>query len=236
MVQARALRSALLDDLAQDLRYGLRTMVKYRSFTVVTVFTLALGIGACTAIFSLVNAVLIRSLPYGDPARLVYLFTPNPSGTFRQRPLGRALRTSSICARREQIVCSYDAFNQTTYNLAGSDRAERVGAAKVDADFFRTLEVAPELGRGFDAKDEQPGNEQVASDQSCALADDVGWARRCSGSTLRLDGVPYRVVGVMPAEFGYPHKSGSYLRERACRDDGGVGAIGLDIATEGGER
>ena len=68
---------AWLEDLHQDVRYGLRTLIKHRSFTVVTVLTLALGIGACTAIFSLLNAVLLRSLPYGDPERLVYVFTPN---------------------------------------------------------------------------------------------------------------------------------------------------------------
>src|ERR1700722_12860136 len=70
--------TAWLEDLGHDVRYALRAFGKYRSFTTLTVLTLALGIGACTAIFSLVNAVLLRSLPYGDPERLVYLFTPNP--------------------------------------------------------------------------------------------------------------------------------------------------------------
>ena len=69
---------AWADDLVQDVRYGARTLAKHRSFTFITVLTLALGIGACTAIFSLVNAVLSRSLPYGDAGKLVYLCTPNP--------------------------------------------------------------------------------------------------------------------------------------------------------------
>jgi putative ABC transport system permease protein len=198
---------AWLDDLAHDLRYGLRTMVKYRSFTVVTVFTLALGIGACTAIFSLVSAVLIQSLPYGNPGQLVYLFTPNSFWKFPAEVFGPSPADFFDLRKECRSFAAMTRFNQTTYNLAGSDRAERVGAARIDADFFRTLEVAPELGRGFDAKDEQPGNAQVAIVSHALWQTVLGGRADVLASTLRLDGVPYRVVGVMPAEFGYPHKT-----------------------------
>jgi predicted permease len=198
---------AWLDDLAQDLRYGLRTMVKYWSFTVVTVVTLALGIGACTAIFSLVNAVLIESLPYGNPGQLVYLFTPNSFWKFPAEVFGPSSADFFDLRKECRSFAAMTRFNQTTYNLAGGDRAERVGAARVDADFFRTLQVAPELGRGFDAKDEQPGNAQVAIVSHALWQTVLGARADVLASTLRLDGVPYRVVGVMPAEFGYPHKT-----------------------------
>ena len=198
---------AWLDDLAQDLRYGLRTMVKYRSFTVVTVFTLALGIGACTAIFSLVSAVLIQSLPYGNPGQLVYLFTPNSFWKFPAEVFGPSPADFFDLRKECRSFAAMTRFNQTTYNLAGSDRSERVGAARVDADFFRTLEVAPELGRGFDAKDEQLGNAQVAIVSHALWQTVLAGRADVLASTLRLDGVPYRVVGVMPAEFGYPHKT-----------------------------
>jgi predicted permease len=82
-----------------------------------------------------------------------------------------------------------------------------VGAAKVDTDFFRTLEVAPDLGRGFDAKDERPGNDHVAVISHALWHTMLSGRADVLGSTLRLDGVPYRVIGVMPVEFGYPHKS-----------------------------
>jgi predicted permease len=198
---------AWLDDLAHDVRYGLRTMVKHRSFTVVTMLTLALGIGACTAIFSLVNAVLIQSLPYGEPDRLVYAFTPNPLWNLPAEVFGPSNADFFDLKKQSKSFSATTLFAQTTYNLAGNDRAERVGGAKVDADFFATLEVAPELGRSFDQKDEQPGSEHVAVINHALWLTVLGGRRDILGSALSLDGVPYRVIGVMPAEFAYPQKS-----------------------------
>ncbi len=200
--QARGV--AWMEDLVHDLRYGFRTLIKHRSFSLVTVLTLALGIGACTAIFSLVNAVLIRSLPYGQPDRLVYLFTPN---SVWKLIFGPSPADFLDLKNQSKSFAAMTLFTQTTYNLAGNDRVERVGAAKVDADFFGTLEAAPELGRGFDTKDEQPGDEQVAVISHPLWQKVLGGRANILGSVLRLDGRPYRVIGVMPAEFGYPHKS-----------------------------
>ncbi len=199
---------AWLDDLAQDVRYGLRTLSKHRSFTVVTVLTLALGIGACTAIFSLVNAVLLRSLPYGEPERLVYVFAPN--SVWKLPPEAFGVSPADFFDFRKQATSFAAAtfFNQRTYNLVGGmDRAERAGAARVDADFFRTLGAAPEFGRGFDAKDEQPGGQPVVVISHALWQTVLGGRTDVLRSQLRLDGVAYEVIGVMPAEFGYPHKS-----------------------------
>ncbi len=203
--QARGV--AWLEDFIHDLRYGFRTLIKHRSFSLVTVLTLALGIGACTAIFSLVNAVLLRSLPYGQPKRLVYLFTPSSFWKLPAEVFGPSAADFFDIEKQSKSFSTMALFTQTTYNLAESDRVERVGAAKVDADFFKTLEVAPELGRGFDTSDEQPGGDQIAVISNALWQTELGGRADVLGSVLRLDGRPYRVVGVMPPEFGYPHKS-----------------------------
>jgi predicted permease len=199
---------AWLDDLAQDVRYGLRTLSKQRSFTFVTVLTLALGIGACSAIFSLVNAVLLRSLPYGDPERLVYVFSPNSVWKLPPETFGASPADFFDFRKQAKSFAAATFFNQTTYNMVGGmDRAERAGAARVDADFFRTLEAAPEFGRGIDVKDEQPGSSAVVVISHALWQTVLGGRSDVLGSQLRLDGVAYQVIGVMPEEFGYPHKT-----------------------------
>ncbi len=130
--------TAWLEDLGHDVRYGLRTFVKHKSFTALTVLTLALGIGACTAIFSLVNAVLLRSLPYGEPERLVYLFTPNPQYHFLPPDiLGPSKADFFDLKNHSRSYTSVTMFEQGMYNLSGGERTQQVGVAKVDADFFR---------------------------------------------------------------------------------------------------
>ncbi len=198
---------AWIDDLVQDLRYGLRTLLKDRSFTLVTILTLALGIGACTAIFSLVNAVLIRSLPYGEPQRLVYLFTPNPHWDIPAEAFGPWNADFFDLKRQSHSFAEMTLFQQATYNLATGDRLERVGAAKVDADFFKTLQSAPDFGRVFDASDEQPGSDRVVVISHAIWESMFAGRSDILGRALRLDGTPYRIIGVMPPEFAYPHKS-----------------------------
>ena len=203
----RARGVAWIDDLVQDLRYGARTLFKDRSFTLVTVLTLALGIGACTAIFSLVSAVLIRSLPYGQPEKLVYLFTPNPHWDVPAEAFGPWNADFFDLKKQSHSFTEMTFFQQAIYNLAMDDRLERVGAAQVDADFFKTLQSAPEFGRVFDASDEQPGNDRVVVISYAIWQSMFAGKSDVLGRTLRLNGTPYRVVGVMPPEFGYPHKS-----------------------------
>ena len=196
-----------LDDLRQDVRYGLRTLVKHRSFSLMTVLTLALGIGACTAIFSVVNAVLIQSLPYGHTDRLVYLFTPNRQWKLPAETFGPSPADFFDVKKESKSFAAMTFFQQTTYNLAGNDRVERVTAAQVDSDFFRTLQVVPQIGRPLDTKNEKPGDAQVAVISYRLWQTVLGGRSDVLGSTLRLDGVPFRVIGVMPRDFGYPHKS-----------------------------
>ncbi len=188
----------------QDLRYGLRTLLKHRSFAVVTILTLALGIGACTAIFSLVNAVLIRSLPYGEPERLVYLYSPNTHFSFPAEAFPPRTADYFALKKQNRSFTNMTLFAQATYNVAVGDRTERMGAAKVDEDFFNTLQCVPELGRVFSASDEQPGNSHVVVISYAVWQGMFGGRADVLGRTLRLDGQPYQVVGVMPPEFGFP--------------------------------
>src|SRR5882757_4052391 len=138
-----------LDSLLQDTRYGLRTLRRSPGFTVTAVCTLGLGIGACTAIFSLVDAVLIRSLPYGDPQRLVYLFTPNPHLAVPPDVMTPSYADFYDIERQSHSFAKMSVFEQAMFNVAMGGSVERLSAAKVDENFFATLESVPEIGRSI---------------------------------------------------------------------------------------
>jgi predicted permease len=193
-----------LDSLLQDIRYGLRILRRSPGFTITAVLTLALGIGACTAIFSLVNAVLIRSLPYGDPNRLVYLFTPNPHIPVPPDVMCPSYADFYDIKRQSHSYSDMSVFEQAAYNLSSRGSVERVSAARVDESFFTTLQSAPEFGRAIGADDNQPGHDKVA------VISHALWQSMFAGSadvlarSLPLNGVSYRIVGVMPPAFEYP--------------------------------
>ena len=196
-----------VDSLLQDIQYGLRTLRRSPGFTITAVCTLALGIGACTAIFSLVNAVLLRSLPYGDPYRLVYLFTPNPHIPVPPDVMTPSYADFNDIGRQGHSYAKMSVFEQATFNLAIGGTVERVSAAKVDENFFATLESAPEIGRAIGTDDNVPGHSRVA------VISDSLWHSMFGGSadildrSLSLQGVRYRIVGVMPPAFVYPFSS-----------------------------
>ena len=201
-------RSVLwIEQTTQDLRYGLRTLSKSPGFTITAVVTLALGIGACTAIFSLVNAVLIRSLPYGDPSRLVYLYTPNPRYNIPPESFGPAYGDFYDIKRESRSFQSITTFDQSMLSLAEQGSAQRVSAALVDGDFFQTFQASPELGRGITPDDNQPGRERVAVISHALWQSMFGSASDIFHRSLVLDGKGYQIVGVMPPAFEYPHNS-----------------------------
>src|ERR1700678_3093921 len=141
-----------VEQTLQDLRYGLRTLSKSPGFTVTAVLTLALGIGACTAVFSLVNAVLIRSLPYGDPGRLVYLYTPNPRYKIPPENFGPAYGDFYDIKRESRSFQRITTFDQSMFSLAEQGSAQRVSVARVDGDFFQTFQAFPEFAREYTQK------------------------------------------------------------------------------------
>ena len=196
-----------IEQTMQDLRYGLRTLSKSPGFTITAVLTLALGIGACTAIFSLVNAVLIRSLPYGDPSRLVYLYTPNPQFKLPAEVFGPAYADFYDLKRDSHSFQDMTIFDQSVFSLASQGAAERVSAARVDGDFFRTFQAAPELGRAITPDDNQLGHEKVAVISHALWQSMFGSAADVLHRSLVLDGKTYQIVGVMPQGFEYPHST-----------------------------
>ena len=200
--------TALLDDFAQDVRYGLRSLRRQPGFTLVTVLTLALGIGACTAIFSLVNAVLLRSLPYGDAGRLVYLYMPNPN--LKELPaeaLGPSKADLFDIRAQSRSFSSMTMFNQKGMNLTTGGQPQRVGVAQIDPYFFRTLEAPPLLGREFNEADQEPGNSHSVILSYALWQSIFAGAADVLHRSVTLNGETYRVVGVMPADFAYPHKT-----------------------------
>jgi hypothetical protein len=204
----RDVRSVLwIEQIIMDLRYSLRTLSNSPGFTMTAVLTLALGIGACTAVFSLVNAVLIRSLPYGDPGRLVYLYTPNPRFKLPVEVFSPSYADFYDLKKESRSFQDMTAFGQSVFNLASQGTAQRASAARVDGDFFETFQATAEVGRAIGPADDQPGREKVAVISHALRQSMFGSAADILHRSLLLDGESYQIVGVMPQGFEYPHYS-----------------------------
>jgi putative ABC transport system permease protein len=192
-----------MDTLWHDLRSGARMLVKNPSFTAVTVLTLALGIGANTAIFSVVNAVLLDPFPYKEHNRLVQVRQDRPKAGVTQAGLHAG---PEFLAYREQAK-SFEqmaAVETVSRNITvGGEEPERVFGAKVSADFFSMLGVAPQLGRALLVEEHGPGGRASIVIGSGLWQRRFGSDPKILGRTIELDGEPYTVVGVMPSRFRY---------------------------------
>jgi putative ABC transport system permease protein len=191
----------------QDLRYAIRTLRKSPAFTLAAIFALALGIGANTAIFSVINAVLLNPLPLKalkEPDRLVMIWEKNPALTLfiaqRMPVRPKNYRVWKKESRSFEGMAAYSttSFNLTARNDAGGLQPEQVEVATASADFLPLLGVRPRLGRNFTAGEMQPGNGYVA-----ILSDDLYRSRfhgdpQVIGKTLRANGLEYQIVGVLP--------------------------------------
>ena len=191
-----------MNTLFQDLRYGARILLKQPGFTLVAVVTLALGIGANTAIFSLVNSILLRPLPFREPDRVVRLIQASPKLGLDTWGVSQA----DFAAYREQnhSLESIAIFNSSAINLTGDGEPERLPIASVTADFFKVLGVNPVLGRTFVEGEDAEGKNLV-----CVISHRF-WQRRFAGDPnivgkkLNLNNIPTQVVGVMSPEFKFP--------------------------------
>jgi putative ABC transport system permease protein len=194
-----------METLWQDLRYGARMLLKQPGFTLIAVLTLALGIGANTAIFSLMNAVLLRPLPFPEPGRLAQVWNSNLEKGFTTFAI--TVRDYVNWRQRSQVFEQLAAYRHWTFTLTGGGEPEQLPGNHVSASFFATFGVSPLLGRAFLPTEEQPGGPPVV-----VLSHSL-WQRRFGAEsgvinqTVTLDGKVYTVVGVMPGGFAFPLRS-----------------------------
>jgi len=189
--------------LWQDVRYAIRTLGRAPGFSAVSVLTLAVTIGAITAIFSVVNGVLLRSMPFADPDRLVILYEAIPGAL--AGPIGFSAPDYVSFEQRARSFSGLAAFGNKEYELSGITQPERVTAARVSATLFDVLGVQPRVGRAF-TRDDDVGRVPVA------ILSDALWRRSFGadptivGRAVVLDRRAYTVVGVMPATFVFPNR------------------------------
>lgn len=183
--------------LLQDLRYAVRMLVKSPGFTAIAVLTLALGIGANTALFSVVNGVLLSPLPYPQPSRLVAVY----SRSFDFAHSSISYPNFLDWRRENNSFAQFAGYRHDSFNMTGAGEPERLRTEMISADFFSLLGVQPVMGRTFTAQDDHPGAAPVV------LVSEGLWKRRFGGSpqiigqSISLNGTPYTVVGIIPANF-----------------------------------
>jgi predicted permease len=187
-----------MSGFARDLRYAFHRLARNPGFSLIVVLTVALGIGATTAIFSIVQSVLLRPLPYAQPAQLVTSFHKYPSLDLEA---GFAAPTFRDVQRRTHIFESFAVMTGGGVNLTRDGRAERLDGVRATADYFRVLGVRAQLGRTFVQGDDQPGHEKIVVLSDGLWRSRFGGRRDILGTTLTLDGEPFEVVGVAPAGF-----------------------------------
>ena len=195
-------RVRLIEDLWRDFRFSLRSLLKRPGFTAIALLALALGIGANTAIFSLVNAVILQPLPYRDPDRLISVY-----GTRNRSTQGSVGPTDFLDYRSQNKTFEQFAASGSMMlpmNLTGSGEPERLNASIITGNYFDTFGVRPALGRGFSLENEKTGQDHVT------VLSHAFWQTRFGGDpnivnkTINLDGKAYEVLGVMPAEVVLP--------------------------------
>jgi putative ABC transport system permease protein len=202
-----------MNTLLQDIRYGLRMLLKQKGFTAVAIVALALGIGANTAIFSLVNGVLLRPLPYPDADQIVYFEGRNPEKGITNSNI--SVPDYNDWAKQEQLFASIAIFSAGNGTLTDSNaEPERVPRAGVSSSFFTVLGVQPTLGRSFVPEDDRP-----EGDLAAVLSEGL-WRRRFGGDPtiigkpITVNGRPTTVVGIMPAGFEFPGETQLWTTQR----------------------
>ncbi|HYV65622.1 MAG TPA: ABC transporter permease, partial [Myxococcales bacterium] len=203
-----------MDDLLQDLRYGLRMLRARPGFALVAVVTLAIGVGANTAIFSAINSMLLRPLPIPEVERVVWGMALREGFD----PFGTAILDYSLYRTEARSFSDMGIATQRQFHLRGQAEPERLNGAAVTASYLATLRVQPAVGRLFDSAEDRPGGPAVA-----ILGHDL-WRRRFAGDpsaigrTVDLDGTPRLIVGVLPAGFDVPYSADVWVPMQVAFD------------------
>jgi putative ABC transport system permease protein len=191
-------RSNMIADLSQDLRYSARMFAKQPGFTLLVVLTLALGIGANTAIFSVVNAVLLRPLPFEEPERLVWLWENNPPQADR---MAISLLNFSDWKAQSRSFEHMGAIRNVNFTLTGTDQPERLQGAQANAEVFQAIGLKPLIGRTFLPEEDRPGSGRVVVLSHSLWQRKFGADPALLGKTLTLGGESYTVIGIMAPEY-----------------------------------
>ncbi len=191
-----------METLLKDLRYGIRMLIRSPGFTTVAVLALALGIGANSAIFSVVNAVLLRPLPYEAPERLVSLSEREPQLE------GMSISYPNFLDWREQnrVFEQIAVYRRQSCNLTGGSEPERLIGGQVSADLFPALRAKQALGRTFLHEEDKPGGNLVVILSHGLWQRRFGSDPKILGQTLTLNGKSYSVIGIMPVNFAFPSR------------------------------
>jgi putative ABC transport system permease protein len=203
-----------LEELKADLRYGVRTLLKNRGFAALAVLTLGLGIGANTAIFSIINGVLLTPLPYDNGDRLVLVRHSAPLAN--QQNLGVSIK--ELYEYREQLA-SFDGlveFHQMNFDLLRRGEPDRVATGVVSPNFFRVLGIQPIAGRTFVDADDQPGAAAVLVLGHSYWQTRFGGDRNIIGQVFEMNDRPHTVIGVLPPVPHYPNEVDVYMPTSAC--------------------
>jgi len=198
--------------MLQDLRYGARMLRSKPGFTLIAILTLSLGIGANTAIFSVVTSVLLAPLPFADSDRLMRIYSTQTQSDGQTRQTSVAPADFHFLRARSQLLAQVAASRFRNLTLTGDGEPERLIGIGVSDQWLETLGVRPLLGRGFD-----PQEQAVGSQSHVALLSYAFWRRRFGGQpevigrTLRLNEQNYTVIGVMPAQFRYPYNADLWM-------------------------
>jgi putative ABC transport system permease protein len=193
---------SLIESLVQDLRYGWRTLLKSPGFAAAALFTLALGIGANTAIFSVVYGILLRPLPFRDASRLTLLNETEP----QVGDVSVSYLNFQDWRRQSRTFTEMAAVTGVKFNMAGSSQPENIGGLAVSPNFLSMAGVRPVVGRGFTAEEEKAGAAPVVLLSYALWQSHFGADRRAIRQTIRLDSQTVTIVGVLPPDFRWVEK------------------------------